>query len=133
MEEFDEEEEAPMTQRQQDDAATYRLEIAKDDHSHNKNNNKNLFVRLSPDILSKVVTEALQQLDFSRTNHEHDDTQTWHLVPEMDAASTTFLPLEMIVEDEIIYASFNGGILEEYQGKDPMDCCHSFFCSCCWS
>jgi hypothetical protein len=23
--------------------------------------------------------------------------------------------------------------LEEYQGKDPMDCCHSFFCSCCWS
>ena len=95
----------------QDDSqqSMHRLLIAKD-------HNKNLFVRLSQDVLSKLVAEASQLLvDRARSDHDGDDdpAEIWHFVPEND--DTTFLPLEIVLGDLTIYASFNGGILDDFE------------------
>ena len=101
-----------MTNPKQQDESTYRLHIAKD--------YKGLFVRLSRDVLTKLVAGASQErfgLDPSRTLCGHDDpSTTWHFAPG-ETDTTTFLPLEIMLGESTIYASFNGGILNELQGE----------------
>jgi len=98
-----------MTRRQQQQS-THRLRIAKDQH-------KNLFVRLSREVLSTLVADASQELlELPRAVHaEEDDVQSWQFVPTEKDTTTTFLPLELQLGDCTLYASFNGGILDELQ------------------
>ena len=95
--------------------------VAADEH-------ENLFVRLSPDVLSALAaqaTAASSSLDESSpwTANNH---QKWIILPQ---DPIHFLPLEIYVGNRVIYASFNGGVLEGSSGKRVL-----FFevvCFCC--
>lgn len=115
-------------------ASTARMLVAKNDDQ------ENLFVRLSPDVLSALVAKATAAK--SSCQQPDDDTEEpntrsnsragreWRLKP--DAAShVSFLPLEILVGDDcIIYASYNGGLLpEDSKGKCGF-CCIVRYSTC---
>jgi hypothetical protein len=99
-------------------ASTVRLLVAAQEDQDT------LFVRLSPDVLSTLVAAASCQLvdydDAGLSNQNGKATpnrsREWRLVPP--ANNVSFLPLEILVGDCTIYASYNGGLLpEESRGK----------------
>ncbi len=74
-------------------------------------NQENLFVRLTPDILSILVALASSEVLDGKRGADPND---WIFVPEM---STTFLPLEIKLGNSLLYATYNGGVLHGSTGK----------------
>lgn len=79
-------------------------------------NHDNLFVRLSPDLLSTLVVTA----QTAPPSEIHDwrrqaGSNGWILLES--ESHITFLPLEITVGNITLYGSYNGGLLDGYTGK----------------
>lgn len=74
----------------------------------------NLFVQLTPDILAMLSAACNFDVIIDREIRSDGLSVSWNL---KDDHSKSFLPLEIFLHDQILYASFNGGILEEMEGK----------------
>jgi hypothetical protein len=72
-----------------------------------------LFVRLSPDVLATLVAAASSQLDDADVDTNASSSsfsrREWRWTPPTAGDSVSFLPLEMLVGERTIYASYNGG------------------------
>jgi hypothetical protein len=82
---------------------------------HVSNDVENLFIRLTPRLHAKLLTACPS--DKESDNHERTerpDRARWSLKNDV---SGSFLPLEINLSGFSLYASFNGGLLEDNAGK----------------